>query len=79
MVLPHANMIWTILSSCLALGVYIPILAFAGLLQRADLVTLTTGLPLERIPVVAALREQLLRSVDWLNALHPQRAGDHRL
>jgi O-antigen/teichoic acid export membrane protein len=79
MVFPHFNVAWTMLSSCLALAVYIVILAFAGLLQRSDLVTLTTGLPLERIPFASAMREQLLCAVDWLNALHPQRASDQRI
>jgi O-antigen/teichoic acid export membrane protein/GT2 family glycosyltransferase len=79
MVFPHFNVAWTMLSSCMALAIYIVILAFAGLLRRADFVTLTTGLPLERIPVASATREQLLRAVDWLNALRPQHASDQRI
>ncbi len=68
-VLPHPNHIWTVMSVLTALVIYLLLLSLVRLLRPADLTTLTAGLPVERVPRVAALQLAGVRLVERLNQM----------
>jgi O-antigen/teichoic acid export membrane protein len=69
--LPHRGALGACLAALLALAVYGAVLAATGALRSSDLVTLTSGLPLGRIPLAERLCRLGLGAVARLNRLAP--------